>query len=144
MLTCLLSVFVFNLWTTLVSGNNVCSTDGCKKTSQFILSYLDPTVDPCVDMYKFACGGWTRENDIPEGYQIWSAMDKMTETINRQLIELIEEDGWVFKGKNSTAVKKLKQLYKSCKDVRVIEGKGAQPIKELTVFITVMLVQSSL
>ncbi|KAH9519945.1 Endothelin-converting enzyme 1 [Bulinus truncatus] len=113
------------------SGQQVCLTDGCKKTSQFILSYLDPTVDPCVDMYKFACGGWTRENDIPAGYSKWSSVEEMAERIKRHLIELVEEDGWVFKGKNSTTVKKFKQLYKSCKDVQAIEGKGAQPIKEL-------------
>src|SRR3954470_4571770 len=27
---------------------------------------LDRTVDPCVDFFQFACGGWLSHNDIPE------------------------------------------------------------------------------
>ena len=30
------------------------------------VSSLDRTVDPCVDFYKFSCGGWETHNPIPE------------------------------------------------------------------------------
>lgn len=31
-----------------------------------ILSKLDQSVDPCEDFYTFSCGGWLKENPIPE------------------------------------------------------------------------------
>ena len=32
-----------------------------------VLASLDRSVDPCHDFYSFACGGWIRNNPLPEG-----------------------------------------------------------------------------
>lgn len=31
-----------------------------------ILSKMDPSINPCDDFYTFSCGGWLKENPIPE------------------------------------------------------------------------------
>lgn len=31
-----------------------------------ILNKMDQSVEPCNDFYQYACGGWLRENPIPE------------------------------------------------------------------------------
>lgn len=31
-----------------------------------ILSKMDRSVSPCQDFYTFSCGGWLKENPIPE------------------------------------------------------------------------------
>src|SRR5579863_7326213 len=41
------------------------------------LSDLDRSVDPCVDFYKFSCGGWQKNNPIPPDQASWSVYGKL-------------------------------------------------------------------
>jgi predicted metalloendopeptidase len=38
---------------------------------------LDRSVDPCVDFYKFSCGGWKKNNPIPADQSGWSVYAKL-------------------------------------------------------------------
>ena len=38
---------------------------------------LDRSVDPCVDFYKFSCGGWQKNNPIPADQAGWSVYAKL-------------------------------------------------------------------
>src|ERR1700733_9653895 len=38
---------------------------------------LDRSVDPCVDFYKFSCGGWMKKNPIPADQSGWSVYAKL-------------------------------------------------------------------
>ena len=48
------------------SCSNFCMTKGCVQTASDILDNMDASVDPCVDFYQFACGGFMERTSIPD------------------------------------------------------------------------------
>ncbi|CAI5449952.1 unnamed protein product [Caenorhabditis angaria] len=40
----------------------VCTTQSCKQLSAKMLKYMDDSVEPCDDFYKFACGKYTKDD----------------------------------------------------------------------------------
>ena len=52
------------------SSNDVCMTPSCVELSQQILASLDDSIDPCDDVYKFACNRFVQNAIIPDGEYI--------------------------------------------------------------------------
>ncbi len=46
---------------------------------------LDRSVDPCVDFYRFSCGGWMDRNPIPADESSWSVYAKLAQDNQRFL-----------------------------------------------------------
>jgi endothelin-converting enzyme/putative endopeptidase len=40
-------------------------------------SSMDKSVDPCVDLYRYSCGGWQKKNPIPPDQTSWSVYSKL-------------------------------------------------------------------
>ena len=90
---------------------------------------LDRTVDPCVDFYQFACGGWLRENQIPADQARWGRRSEIDEH-NKAAIRTLLEDA--AKGATgSPASKKLGAFYASCMDEAAIERAGSSAFAPL-------------
>ncbi|ODM96996.1 Endothelin-converting enzyme 1 [Orchesella cincta] len=106
----------------------VCCTPTCVKVSANMLTSMDTSVDPCQDFYQYACGGWVRENPIPEGKSSWGTFQKLWQQ-NQLVIKIaLERDGKL----GSDAEEKARQYYKSCMDKNETQEKlGAQPLIEL-------------
>src|ERR1700749_4036111 len=49
------------------------------------LDSLDRDADPCVDFYKYACGGWQQRNPIPPDHASWDVYAKLQEANLRYL-----------------------------------------------------------
>src|ERR1700744_3740772 len=62
---------------------------------------LDRTVDPCVDFYKFTCGGWMKNNPIPADQAAWSVYAKLANDNQQFLWGILEADA---KATNRNAV----------------------------------------
>src|SRR5271167_4548165 len=52
---------------------------------------MDKTVDPCVDFYTYACGGWMKNNAIPPDQASWGTYSKLEDENRAQLRGILEE-----------------------------------------------------
>lgn len=90
---------------------------------------LDRTVDPCVDFYQFACGGWLAQNQIPPDRANWGRGSEVDDR-NKVAIKAILEEA--AKGIGADAgTKKLGDYYAACMDEAAIEKTGLAGIRPL-------------
>jgi putative endopeptidase len=91
------------------------------------LSSLDRTVDPCVDFYKFTCGGWQKKNPIPADRAGWSVYAKLGNDNEQFLWGILEADA---KATNRTAVQqKVGDYFAACMNTTAIDALGVKPVQ---------------
>ena len=84
------------------------------------LTSLDRTVDPCVDFYKFTCGGWQKNNPIPADQASWSVYAKLAIENQQFLWGILEDDA---KAKNRTPVQqKVGDYFAACMNTSAIDA----------------------
>ncbi|XP_046660728.1 neprilysin-2-like [Homalodisca vitripennis] len=103
------------------SNRSVCVTDGCIRTAQRILDHMDPSVRPCDDFYRFACGKFLRtaviQDDKVENGVFVQVDDALSKLLKNMLLE------------NSSPTephpyKSMKQLFSICLDEKKINDRG--------------------
>ena len=47
------------------AAEDLCWSESCNQTAEYLLQSLNSTVNPCEDFYEFACGGWMAKHDLP-------------------------------------------------------------------------------
>jgi endothelin-converting enzyme/putative endopeptidase len=99
-----------------------------QKPSAFDPATFDRTVDPCVDFYQFACGGWMAANPIPSDQSRWGRFNVLRER-NRAVLQGLLETASVNKPARSVADQEIGDYYAACMDEATINAKGLDPIK---------------
>ena len=89
------------------------------------LTSLDRSVDPCVDFYKFSCGGWQKNNPIPADQASWSVYAKLANE-NQQFLWGILQDAATAKDRNPIQ-QKIGDYFASCMDTAAIDKAGITP-----------------
>ena len=93
------------------------------------VSSLDRTIDPCVDFYKFSCGGWEKNNPIPADQAGWSVYAKLGNDNQQFLWGILEDDA---KAKNRTPVQqKVGDFFAACMNTSAIDSLGDKPIQPI-------------
>jgi putative endopeptidase len=86
---------------------------------------LDRSVDPCVDFYKFSCGGWQKNNPIPADQSGWSVYAKLGNENAQFLWGILEADA---KAKDRTPVQqKVGDYFAACMNTAAIDALGMKP-----------------
>ena len=90
------------------------------------VSSLDKSVDPCTDFYKYACGGWMKNNPIPADQPRWDVYSKLANDNLQFLWGILEQDA---KGANRNPIQqKIGDYFAACMDTAAIDKRGAAPL----------------
>ncbi len=92
------------------------------------LSSMDKSVDPCVDLYHYACGGWQKKNPIPPDQTSWSVYSKLYED-NITFLRGMLEQAAANKSKRDANTQKIGDFYNACMDESAIEKRGISPLQ---------------
>ncbi|KAL1006229.1 hypothetical protein UPYG_G00069520 [Umbra pygmaea] len=113
----------------LVSQRNnqeeFCFTPQCIEAAGSILGKIDRTVSPCEDFYKFSCGGWLKDNPIPDDFSSYGIYPWLRQHVDIRLKELLEAPSDT---EEIAAVTKAKVLYQSCMDEAMLEKADSAPL----------------
>ncbi len=91
------------------------------------LTSMDRSADPCVDFYKFSCGGWMKNNPIPADQASWSVYAKLANENQQFLWGILEQDA---KATNRTPVQqKVGDYYEACMNTAAIDAAGVKPLE---------------
>ncbi len=99
-----------------------------KSPGGFDIGALDRSVDPCVDFYAFACGGWRKANPIPADQTRWGRFNELAER-NREELHAILDKAKAPSAGRSPIEAKVGDYYAACMDEPGIEAKGLGPIQ---------------
>jgi putative endopeptidase len=105
---------------------------GCMKKDKAINTAINPkdmdtTVQPGTDFYKYANGGWMKNNPIPADYSRFGQFDILQEQNNKMVKELVTD---IASKENKTGSdgQLISDFYNSGMDSATIEKLGLQPL----------------
>ena len=108
------------------SGN---AAGGQTTSHGFDLSNLDRSVSPCDDFFKFAGGGWIKNNPIPRAYPRWGSFNELANHNQDVLHTILEEAVKDKTAKPGSNWQKIGDFYGSCMDETAIAEAGIKPLQ---------------
>jgi len=99
-----------------------------QKFNGFDPAALDRSVDPCVNFYQYACGGWMTANPLPNDHARFGRFDALQDS-NRSVLQNILESASADKPGRSVVEREIGDYYSACMDQKTIDAKGVGPIK---------------
>ena len=90
--------------------------------------YLDRSMSPGQDFYRFSCGGWLDANPMPDDYPSYGTYDELAEVNRKQLKELIDGITARDNAPGSDAAR-IADLYNLVMDTDRRDKDGIEPMK---------------
>src|ERR1039457_3085671 len=91
------------------------------------VSAMDRTVDPCVDFYRYSCGGWEQKNPIPADQVRWDVYSKLYEDNLNYLRGILQEASTA--KFPDTVTREIGDYYAACMNESAVEKLGAKPMQ---------------
>jgi endothelin-converting enzyme/putative endopeptidase len=92
------------------------------------LSSMDRSVDPCVDLYRYSCGGWQKKNPIPPDQTSWSVYGKLYQDNLIFLRGMLEQAAQPTEQRGAVT-QQIGDFYAACMDEGVVEKRGLSAIQ---------------
>jgi putative endopeptidase len=84
---------------------------------------MDKSVDPCVDLYRYSCGGWQKKNPIPPDQTSWSVYAKLYQDNLDFLRGILEQAAQSDKPRDAVT-HQIGDFYAACMDETAVEKRG--------------------
>src|SRR5436305_11215836 len=104
------------------------STSPSKPGPGFSIENIDKSIDPCLDLYQYACGSWIKNSEIPADRASWQSFSELNES-NLEIEHKILEKAAAGGTGRSAVDQKIGDLYGSCMDEKAADSKGLAPLK---------------
>lgn len=114
-----------------VPSNDICTSEGCVRSSARIMSMLDEKVSPCDDFFEFSCGNYMKYHTIPADETRIDAFTDMRRHNELRMKFLLENGFDSLQNADSQMAPlydKAKALYSTCMNTSHIESQGIQPL----------------
>ena len=92
------------------------------------VSAMDKSIDPCVDLYHYSCGGWQKKNPIPPDQTSWSVYGKLYQD-NLTFLRGILEQSAPSTPQRDAVTQKIGDFYASCMDESAADKRGVAAIQ---------------
>jgi len=117
-----------------------------EQISADVTAALDPSVSPCDDFYRYACGGWIAKTELPDDKPRWGRSFSVLRENNRKIMHDVLESAGEDAGADADKERqeertKLGSFYRSCMDEATIDAAKATPLEPL--FAEIAGVQSA-
>src|SRR5437667_2946918 len=97
-------------------------------TPSLDISSMDRSVNPCVNFYRYSCGGWIKNNPIPPDQPRWNVYMKLHQDNQMFLWGILEEAATPATNRNA-AQWQIGDYFAACMDEAAVEKAGAKPLK---------------
>src|ERR1700751_2513771 len=114
-----------------ICASTLISVCAFSQTSGIVVSYIDKSVDPRDDFYKFANGTWFKTAKIPGNESAWGSFNEIIDRNNDNLKKILEECAADKALKPGSNRQKIADFYCSGMDTVKLEKEGYTPIKPL-------------
>ena len=97
-------------------------------TPSLDLASMDTSVDPCDNLFQYACGGWIRNNPIPDDQSGWSTYGKAYADNQRYLWGILQ-DVSANNPDRSPTQKLIGDYFAACMNLETIDRLGLEPMQ---------------
>ena len=98
------------------------------KVPRFSVTYMDSSIEPAADFYRFAAGNWLKHNPVPSDKSRWSGFEELQER-NWQLIrEILETTAADKSAPLNSPRRQVGDFFSSAMDTNRLEKLGFKPI----------------
>ncbi len=104
------------------------SEDGLASADGQYLSWIDRSIAPRADFFRFANGSWLKANPIPPERSYWG-VDTILERENQSFIRILVESLGKNEWPEGSPQRKVADFYLSGMDERAIEANGITPLQ---------------
>jgi putative endopeptidase len=112
----------------LSMATNAQSTNA-KKEPGINLQFMDKTVKPSEDFFKFVNGTWLKNTEIPADKTRWGSFDELRQNTDKDALAILKDASKNPKYKSNTDQGKAINMYKAAMDTVARNKQGIAPLK---------------